>query len=67
MPEIIHRLPAVKKIVGLSRSSIYALIKQDDFPKPIHLGGRSVGWLDSEIREWIQKRIASRDKNNLKP
>jgi len=31
------------------------------FPKPIKLGARAVGWLESEIEEWLQARIEKRD------
>jgi prophage regulatory protein len=57
MAQNILRLPEVKKRTGLSRSTIYLRITQDTFPKPISLGARSVGWLDSEIEAWIQARI----------
>ncbi len=59
----ILRLPNVKSRTGLSRSTIYALIKDKRFPKYINLGARSVGWLESEIEAWIESRInASRNK-----
>lgn len=54
------RLPDVKNRTGLSRSSIYAKIKQGIFPKYINLSSRSVGWLESEINEWIIARINTR-------
>lgn len=57
MVTTILRLPEVKKRTGLSRSTIYLRISNGGFPKPISLGGRAVGWLDSEIDEWIQKQI----------
>lgn len=53
----IFRLPDVIKATGLSRSSIYLFIKEERFPKPINLGARSVGWLESEIDAWIAARI----------
>ena len=53
----ILRLPEVMVITGLSRSSIYAFMKDDLFPKPINLGARAVGWLADDIEEWIQNRI----------
>ena len=53
----ILRLPDVVKITGLSRSSIYAAISQDLFPKQLHIGPRSVGWLKNEIDEWIEQQI----------
>ena len=53
----ILRLQNVKSRTGLSRSTIYALIKETRFPKNISLGARSVGWLESEIEAWIKDRV----------
>jgi prophage regulatory protein len=55
----ILRLPAVMASIGLSRSSIYLRISDGTFPKPISLGGRAVGWLESEINAWIAQQIES--------
>ena len=38
------RLPAVMERTGLSKASIYRLIKASDFPAAIRLGCRAVGW-----------------------
>lgn len=53
----ILRLPAVKARVGLSRSSIYLAVSRAEFPRPVQLGARAVGWLESEIEEWIRERV----------
>lgn len=53
----ILRLPVVQNRTGKSRSSIYLDILNGRFPKSIRLGKRSIGWLESEIDEWIQQRI----------
>lgn len=55
--EKILRLKAVILRTGLARSSIYERIQDKTFPSPIGLGGRSVGWLESEINAWIAARI----------
>ncbi len=57
MTHIVLRLPAVKVRTGLSRSSIYLRMSKGEFPVPISLGGRSVGWLEQDIDEWIVERI----------
>ncbi len=54
------RLSDVKERTGLSRSTIYLNISKNTFPRPISLGARCVGWLESEIDEWIQNRIHNR-------
>ena len=54
------RLPEVRTRTGLSRSTIYALIGRDEFPRHVPLGMRCVGWLESEIDAWIATRVAHR-------
>ncbi|MBB5322831.1 prophage regulatory protein [Marinobacter oulmenensis] len=46
---------------GLARSTVYKYIEAGTFPKPIDLGGRSVGWVDEEINDWILEKINQRD------
>ena len=53
----IWRLPEVMAHTGLSRSSIYHKISEDEFPHSINLGIRSVGWISEEVVEWINDRI----------
>ncbi|MEO9944042.1 AlpA family transcriptional regulator [Paraglaciecola sp.] len=54
----------VERTTGLKKSTIYLLVKQNEFPKPISLGLRASGWLMSEINQWKQERIAlSRGKD----
>ena len=53
----ILRLPSVKNKTGLGRSTIYALISRGDFPKPISLGARAVGFLEHEIDAWVSARV----------
>jgi prophage regulatory protein len=56
MVERILRRPDVEKLTGLSRSTIYSMISEGAFPRPIRLGKRAVGWPASEIEEWLQSR-----------
>ena len=63
MPISILRLPAVKTRTGLSRSTIYLRISEGNFPKPISLGGRAVGWVESDIQDWLQQQIDATRKN----
>lgn len=52
-PGQILRLPEVKKLTGLSRSTIYARMREKRFPERIDLGGRAVGWRAESIFSWI--------------
>lgn len=67
MANTILRLPTVKSLVGLSRSSIYLKISQGTFPKPISLGERAVGWLESDIQSWIENRIEESRQGGANP
>ncbi|HEJ6046276.1 TPA: AlpA family transcriptional regulator [Pseudomonas aeruginosa] len=57
------RLQQVMEMTGLGRSTVYKYVSDNWFPKPIPLGGRSVGWLESEVNEWILDRVSERDKS----
>jgi prophage regulatory protein len=57
MSHKILRLPAIIEITGLSRSTIYLWMANNEFPQPISLGGRAVGWLENDIDDWIVERI----------
>ncbi|MGM8936107.1 AlpA family transcriptional regulator [Pseudomonas neustonica] len=58
------RLDAVVQVTGLARSTIYKLIGTGEFPSPVPLTGRSVGWVESEVSAWIRTRVALRDANS---
>lgn len=62
MAQKIIRLPEVLSRTGLSRSGLYERIHNKTFPSPIGLGGRCVGWLESEISQWIETRIEATRK-----
>jgi len=57
----ILRMKTVIEITGLARSTVYKYVAEGIFPKPISLGGRSVGWLESEVHSWIQARLVERN------
>lgn len=58
MATTILRLPEVKTRTGLSRSSIYLRVSEGRFPTPISLGGRAVGWIETEINQWLEEQIS---------
>jgi prophage regulatory protein len=53
------RRKQVETRTGLSRSTIYQYIKDGFFPKPVPLGPRAVGWLESDVSDWIAARVKS--------
>ena len=54
----ILRFKEVSSRTGYKHSAIYEKIKAGEFPAPISLGSRAVGWVESEIEAWIAARIA---------
>ena len=61
----ILRLPRVMELTGLGRSSIYAQMSAGDFPRSISLGPRAIGWLASDIDEWVNARVAASRKETV--
>lgn len=59
-PVQLLRLREVKAQVGLSRSSIYALMAQGKFPRPVKISTRAVGWPEHEITAWIKCKLEAR-------
>ncbi len=47
------RLPAVLKLTGLKKSTVYAGAKNGTFPKPVRLSARAVAWRSDELAKWI--------------
>jgi len=65
-PLIILRRKQVEARTGLSRSTIYARLRQNPrrpndydpaFPKPIPLGKKAVGWVESEIEAYLTAQV----------
>lgn len=65
-PLTIIRRKQVEVRTGLSRSSIYARLRHNPkrpsdydptFPKPVSVGAKAVGWIESEVDAWIAAQI----------
>jgi prophage regulatory protein len=56
------RLKEVVRVTGLSQSSVYAKAAKGSFPKQVRLSPNVVGWIEAEILEWQNARIAERDR-----
>jgi prophage regulatory protein len=57
----IMRLPEVEAATGEKRSTIYKRLSRGEFPKPVKLGMKSIGWVEEEIAAYNEARIAERD------
>lgn len=56
------RLSEVQRRTGYSKAWIYRLMSQEKFPASIKVGTRSIAFVESEIDEWINQRIAESRK-----
>lgn len=54
------RLPEVRKLTGLGKTTIYELQGIGDFPQSVAISARCVGWVRDEINAWILTRIERR-------
>jgi prophage regulatory protein len=61
MSSRILRLREVRERTGLATSSLYSLISQGRFPRPVQLSERSVGWPENEVEDFVTARITERD------
>lgn len=56
MQERLLRRREVERITGMSRSSIYRLMQEGEFPRPVRVGPAAVRWRASDIMAWIDSR-----------
>lgn len=54
-------------LTGLSKSTIYMYIRDSKFPSPVKIGVRRVGWLESEISNWLQDKVSKRTSIKIDP
>lgn len=57
-PRLLRRKD-VQALTGLSRTTIYDLIRKERFPRPVPLAGRTVAWPEPRIRAWIEERMTA--------
>jgi prophage regulatory protein len=62
-PERVLRKPELYGKLALSDATIWRLEHQGKFPKRITLGGKSVGWLESEVNDWLKAKAEAREHN----
>lgn len=47
---------------SLTRQTIYRLVAEGKFPRPVHLAERSPRWLAEEVDKYLRDRLAERDR-----
>lgn len=55
-PDVLWRQREVLAVVPIGASSLWRLVAEGEFPKPIRLTPRTVAWRATEVREWIAQR-----------
>jgi prophage regulatory protein len=52
------RVRKVTEMVGFSKTTLYARVRNGTFPKPIVIGPQTVAFLESDVLEWMQRQIS---------
>jgi prophage regulatory protein len=55
-PAPLLRLPAVMRLTGLGRSTIYRMVSEKRFPCPVRLAHRAVAWRRADLEVWSDSR-----------
>lgn len=64
----LYRLPKLREVTALSTTTIYRLIREGRFPRPIRVLGTHVSaWLASEVDDWLKCQVAARDSSASTP
>ena len=58
---------AVRELVLYTPQHIARLEKAGQFPKRVQLGPSRVGWVESEVLDWLDVRIKRREGTNDSP
>lgn len=53
---LVYRMPDLVKAVGLSKTTIYRMMRAGKFPRPIALSEDMVGWRPDEVKAWVDAR-----------
>ena len=56
MAKKVIRRREVEARIGLACSTIYAMMADNRFPRPVKIGRRAVGWIEEDINQWIADR-----------
>jgi prophage regulatory protein len=54
----ILRVQAVAERVGFAPPTVWRRAKNGSFPKPVRIGPKVTGWIESEVNDWLAARVA---------
>lgn len=66
MIQRVLRLPDVKRASGMSRSTIYLRVSEGLYPRPLQLGPRMVGWLETEVAAVTAARVRGESEEDIR-
>lgn len=64
MTQKLVRLSRAMELTSLSRGELYRRMAEGSFPRPVQLSSRRVAWVEGEVLDFVQARIAERDHLN---
>lgn len=56
------REPERRRLTGVSSTTWWRMEKRGEVPRRVSINGNSVGWVEQEVLDWMQQRIAMRDQ-----
>jgi prophage regulatory protein len=60
------KLAEVEELTALKKTTVYMLMKRDEFPRCVQVTSKAVAWVEAEVLQWVQDRIAAA-RNNSTP
>ena len=62
---VLRRRETCERVGFTASSTLYDAMQRHGFPRPIKLGGSgkgaAVGWVESEVEDWLRAQVARRD------
>ncbi len=58
-PIVFLALPEVKRRTGMGTTYIYTEMNAGRFPLAVKVGKRATRWIEAEVVEWCEQRIAA--------
>ena len=62
MTKKVIRRGEVEARIGLACSTIYAMMADGKFPRPVKIGRRAVGWIEEDVNNWLSNKITQQSE-----
>lgn len=59
----ILRIADVAARIGLGATTIKRMVRADQFPRPVRLTARAVGWRSEDVQQWLDARVSTSSGN----